>query len=141
MSFPSGHASAAFAGYGFLALFLNAKYKVLSSGGHFRQDHGSERQLGRLGVSDETTQRVHHWKLVLFVFPWSIAFVMALSKVRDGWHHPVDVIFGALVGTVFAHMAYKMVYRSVYDERTNHLPLGGGSGERVRLGDEAPKEA
>lgn len=133
MSFPSGHANAAFAGFGFLALFLNAKYKILSRGGHFRDYYGSkkERQSG-----EETTQRVHHWKLVLFILPWAIAFVLALSKVRDGWHHPVDVVFGGFVGTVFAHWAYKMVFRSVYDEKTNHLPLGGGSGERVRVGEE-----
>lgn len=32
MSFPSGHACAAFAGFGFLALWLNAKFKVFGRG-------------------------------------------------------------------------------------------------------------
>lgn len=73
--------------------------------------------------------RVHHWKLVLFVAPWCIAVLFALSKIRDAWHHPVDVMFGALVGTFFAHMAYKMAYRSVYDSRTNHIPLEGDGGD------------
>jgi diacylglycerol diphosphate phosphatase/phosphatidate phosphatase len=55
---------------------------------------------------------------------------MALSKLSDAWHHPIDIVFGSLVGMLFAHMAYKMVYRSVYDWRTNHVPLGGPSGEK-----------
>jgi diacylglycerol diphosphate phosphatase/phosphatidate phosphatase len=121
MSFPSGHASAAFAGFGFLALYLNAKYKVLSRGTHFRDAYG-ERQTSAEDAS--TGRRVHHWKLVLFMVPWCIALLLALSKIRDRWHHPVDIVFGALVGTLFAHMAFKMVYWSVYDARTNHIPLG-----------------
>lgn len=99
MSFPSGHACAAFAGFGFLALYLNAKYKCFARGG-----------------------RSHHWKLVLFVLPWCVAVILAGSKVRDGWHHPIDVVFGALVGTVFAHMAFSMVFRGVYRSEENHEP-------------------
>jgi diacylglycerol diphosphate phosphatase/phosphatidate phosphatase len=127
MSFPSGHACAAFAGFGFLALWLNAKYKVFSQGGHFRDHYGGKRKS-----TDEdarTGRRVHHWKLVLFMAPWCVAMLLALSKIRDRWHHPVDVVFGALLGTLFAHMAFKMVYRSVYDEKTNHIPLGEKKGE------------
>jgi hypothetical protein len=33
-----------------------------------------------------------------------IATILAASKIRDGWHHPIDVVFGAIVGTAFAHM-------------------------------------
>ncbi|KAH7406906.1 phosphatidic acid phosphatase type 2/haloperoxidase [Phaeosphaeria sp. MPI-PUGE-AT-0046c] len=135
MSFPSGHACAAFAGFGFLALFLNAKYKIFSRGGHFRQHYGTraEREAEHEHVGD-STQRVRHWKLVLFVAPWCIAVVLALSKMRDGWHHPVDLVFGSLLGTFFAHMAYKMVYRSVYDEETNHIPCGRAGAETVEEG-------
>lgn len=130
MSFPSGHACAAFAGFGFLALWLNAKFKIFSRGGHFRNHYGTSERKGQ----GEEGERVQHWKLVLFMAPWCIAVLLALSKVRDGWHHPVDVVFGALVGTLFAHMAYKMVYRSVYDERTNHIPLGGDGGDKEKSG-------
>ena len=125
MSFPSGHACAAFAGFGFLALYLNAKYKVLSHGGRFRDRYGQSPS-----PRTESPGRVHHWKLVLFVTPWLIAILFALSKIRDGWHHPVDVVFGALVGTLFAHLAYRMCYRSVYDWRDNHVPLEGDGGEK-----------
>jgi diacylglycerol diphosphate phosphatase/phosphatidate phosphatase len=127
MSFPSGHACAAFAGFGFLALWLNAKYKVFSRGGHFRDYYGEKRKS--TAEDARTGRRVHHWKLVLFMTPWCVATLLALSKIRDRWHHPVDVVFGALLGTLFAHMAFKMVYRSVYNERTNHIALGEREGE------------
>jgi diacylglycerol diphosphate phosphatase/phosphatidate phosphatase len=126
MSFPSGHASAAFAGFGFLALYLNAKYKILSRGRHFRDNYGSFSPMSQT----EQGRRSSHWKLVLFMAPWCIATVLALSKIRDGWHHPVDVVFGMLVGTLFAHLGYRMVYRGVYDERENHVPLGGDGGDK-----------
>lgn len=65
---------------------------------------------------------MHHWKLIVWVLPWLIAFLIAASKVRDCWHHPVDVLFGSLVGVVFAHMAYWCVFKGVYDSRVNHIP-------------------
>lgn len=123
MSFPSGHSSAAFAGFGFLALYLNAKYKILSRRGDYRDHYGAGEHAPRIF-------RVHHWKLLVWVTPWLIALLLALSKVRDGWHHPIDVLFGALVGTLFAHMAYRMCYRGVYDGETNHIPREGDGGEK-----------
>jgi diacylglycerol diphosphate phosphatase/phosphatidate phosphatase len=133
MSFPSGHACAAFAGFGFLALWLNAKYKVLSRGGHFREHYGRLGQRGPVDEQQEIGRRVHHWKLVLFVAPWCLAILFALSKLRDSWHHPIDIIFGSLVGIFFAHMGFKMVYWSVYDWRTNHIPLEGSECEMVKV--------
>lgn len=152
MTFPSGHASAAFAGFGFLALWVNGRAKVLSRGGRARDydahhesnskthHESSERsdhreQVGQDKHHKASHRRVHHYKLVLFAAPWCIAAILALSKLRDAWHHPIDILFGALIGTAFAHMAYKMCYWSVYDERTNHIPLGGVSGERVGEGE------
>lgn len=127
MSFPSGHSSAAFAGFGFLALYLNGKMKVIGqrrpstlpcyapSGSGKELDHGYLRD----GWGE---RRIRHWKLVVWVLPWLVAALIAASKVRDCWHHPVDVLFGSLVGTVFAHMAYWCVFKGVYDGRANHAP-------------------
>jgi diacylglycerol diphosphate phosphatase/phosphatidate phosphatase len=112
MSFPSGHATAAFAGFVFLALFLNGRFKIFGFG----------RQIGFAQPHEGEPGIVAHWKLVCFVLPWALAIILAASKVRDGWHHPIDVVFGAIVGTAFAHMAYAMAYRSVYDAKTNHIP-------------------
>jgi diacylglycerol diphosphate phosphatase/phosphatidate phosphatase len=134
MSFPSGHACAAFAGFGFLALWMNAKFKVFGEGRRSGFPHAQntpntagetndESGNNEVGEKDERGGgRIQHWKFVLFATPWCLAFLLAGSKVRDEWHHPVDVIFGALVGTAFAHLAYRMVYRSIYNSRKNHIP-------------------
>jgi diacylglycerol diphosphate phosphatase/phosphatidate phosphatase len=125
MSFPSGHSSAAFAGFGFLALYLNGKLKVI---GQRRPStlpcympSGSGEDKGYLGDGGRE-RRIQHWKLVVWVLPWLVAFLLAASKVRDCWHHPVDVLFGSLVGIVFAYMAYWCVFKGVYDGRVNHVP-------------------
>ena len=65
--------------------------------------------------------RIPHWKLVMFIVPLLLAVVIAASKVRDGWHHPFDVIFGAMVGSLFALMAYRMMYKGIWQQKTNHL--------------------
>lgn len=125
MSFPSGHSSAAFAGFGFLALYLNAKYKVMGNGHRFRDYYGKSAETPQPRVD-----RVRDWKGLLVVIPLLTAALFALSKVRDQWHHPRDIAFGALMGLLFAHLAYAKCYRSVYDARTNHIPLEGDGGER-----------
>lgn len=130
MSFPSGHSSAAFAGFGFLALYLNARLKVLGHHHRYQQDSHSapededkQHSPQHAALHNEADSRVAaHWKLLVVMLPVLVAVLIAASKVRDGWHHPVDVIFGAVVGMLFAHIAYKCVFRAVYDERVNHLP-------------------
>lgn len=118
MSFPSGHSSAAFAGFGFLALYLNAKLKILSSLDKRDGEVADERKEEE---NEHGIKMAKHWKMILWVLPWLVALLIAGSKVRDGWHHPHDVLFGALVGTAFAHLAFLSVFRGVYDSRVNHL--------------------
>lgn len=88
MSFPSGHACAAFAGFGFLSLYLSSTLGIF--------EHGVGEVSERRGTS--------HWRQMMFVAPLLAALLIAASKVRDGWHHPVDVIAGALIGSTFAIM-------------------------------------
>lgn len=126
MSFPSGHSSAAFAGFGFLALYLNSKMKVIGRRPDAIQGtasgDGKEEIREDLHADAARCTRIQHWKLVVWVLPWLVALLFAASKVRDGWHHPVDVLFGSLVGILSAHMAYWCVFRSVYDGQVNHIP-------------------
>lgn len=119
MSFPSGHSVAAFAGFGFLALYMNAKFGIFASRPSPKNlDVEDDTEMGDDGTSlTAGPSRTSHWRLGLFVTPLLLAFVIAGSKVRDGWHHPADVIRGALIGIAFALMAYKMVYGSLRSKR------------------------
>lgn len=98
-SMPSGHTTAAFAGFVFLYLYLNAKLKVWSN---------------------------YHpamWKLIVTYMPILGACLIAGSLTIDAYHNWYDLLAGAIIGTIFAFSAYRMVYASVWDFRFNHIPL------------------
>ncbi|KAH0544647.1 hypothetical protein FGG08_001152, partial [Glutinoglossum americanum] len=38
-------------------------------------------------------------------------------------HHPTDILFGALIGSICALVAYRSSYASLLDYRYNHIPL------------------
>jgi len=98
-SFPSGHTTAAFAGFVFLYLYLNAKLKVWSN---------------------------YHpamWKLIVIYVPILGAVLIGGALTIDEYHNWYDVVAGAIIGTVMAFSAYRMVYASIWDWRTNHIPL------------------
>jgi diacylglycerol diphosphate phosphatase/phosphatidate phosphatase len=98
-SFPSGHSTAAFAGFIFLFLYLNAKLKV------FANYHPS------------------YWKLIAVYTPVLGATLIAGALTIDEFHNWYDVVAGAIIGTVMAVSAYRMVYASVWDFRFNHVPV------------------
>jgi membrane-associated phospholipid phosphatase len=112
-SFPSGHTTAAFAGFVFLYLYLNAKLKVFSN---------------------------YHpamWKLIVIYAPILGATLIGGALTIDEYHNWYDILAGAIVGTVMAFSAYRMTYAAIWDWRYNHIPLnrgaafGFGSGEVV----------
>lgn len=98
-SMPSGHSTAAFAGFIFLYLYLNAKLKV------FANYHPAM------------------WKLLVVYAPVLGACLIAGSLTIDEFHNWYDCLAGAVIGTVMAFSAYRMVYASVWDFRFNHIPL------------------
>ncbi|KAG6042160.1 hypothetical protein E4U39_006185 [Claviceps sp. Clav50 group G5] len=102
-SFPSGHTTAAFAGFVFLYLYLNAKLKV------FANYHPAM------------------WKLVLLYAPILGATLIGGVLTIDEYHNWYDVVAGAIIGTVMAFSAYRMTYAAVFDWRYNHIPLHRGS--------------
>ncbi|KAG5925441.1 hypothetical protein E4U53_003310 [Claviceps sorghi] len=114
-SFPSGHTTAAFAGFVYLYLYLNAKLKV------FANYHPAM------------------WKLVLLYAPILGATLIGGALTIDEYHNWYDVVAGAVIGTVMAFSAYRMTYAAVFDWRFNHIPLhrgaaftyGGGGGHGV----------
>ncbi|PHH61013.1 hypothetical protein CDD81_979 [Ophiocordyceps australis] len=98
-SFPSGHSTAAFAGFGFLFLWLNAKLKVWA-------DH-----------------RPAFWKLALTMVPLLTATVFACILTVDAAHNWYDVLAGSVIGGLAALAGYRWSYAAVWDWRWNHVPL------------------
>ncbi|KAH8908534.1 PAP2-domain-containing protein [Coniochaeta sp. PMI_546] len=102
-SMPSGHTTAAFAGFVFLYLYLNAKLKVFSN---------------------------YHpamWKLIAIAIPLLIACLVGGALSVDAFHNWYDVLAGAVIGTVMAFSAYRMTYAAIWDWRYNHIPLNRGT--------------
>ncbi|KAI1472052.1 acid phosphatase/Vanadium-dependent haloperoxidase [Daldinia caldariorum] len=102
-SFPSGHSTASTASGVYLFLYLNAKLKV------FANYHPSM------------------WKLILVYCPILGAALICGSLSVDGTHNWYDILAGMTIGIIFAISSYRTVYASVWDWRTNHIPLNRGA--------------
>ncbi|KAF2741289.1 lipid phosphate phosphatase-like protein 1 [Polyplosphaeria fusca] len=87
-SFPSGHASTAFAGLFYLSLYLAAKMHVLDSKGEV-------------------------WKTFIVMVPTLGAALVAGSRIMDARHHPFDVISGGMLGILVAWAAYRQYFPPV----------------------------
>ncbi|KAF4985308.1 hypothetical protein FDECE_16656 [Fusarium decemcellulare] len=102
-SMPSGHTTAAFAGFVYLYLYLNAKLKVFSN------YHPSM------------------WKLIVIYAPILGACLIGGALTIDEFHNWYDVFAGAAIGTAMAFSAYRMTYAAIWDWRFNHIPLNRGA--------------
>ncbi|KAH8912408.1 acid phosphatase/Vanadium-dependent haloperoxidase [Coniochaeta sp. PMI_546] len=98
-SFPSGHSTAAFAGFVFLFLWMNAKLKVW---GNYRSSF---------------------WWLALLFAPLLGAVLQACALSVNQAHNWYDILAGAVIGTVMAFASYRVMYASIFDWRYNHMPL------------------
>lgn len=63
------------------------------------------------------------WKLVATYAPILGATLIAGTLTIDEYHNWYDCLAGAIIGTIMAFSAYRMVYASVWDFRFNHIPL------------------
>ncbi|KAI0418346.1 phosphatidic acid phosphatase type 2/haloperoxidase [Xylaria grammica] len=98
-SFPSGHSTAAFAGFVYLYLYLNAKLKVFSN------------------------YHAAMWKMIVIYIPILGAVLIAGALTIDEYHNWYDVCAGAVIGIVMAFSSYRMCYAAIWDWRWNHIPL------------------
>lgn len=97
-SSPSGHLSLSFAGLGFLALWLGGQFGVVHSLRHCRTPI---------------------WRLFVCIgAPLGAATYIALSRVMDYRHHPIDVALGSVIGAVVAYMVYHRYFPSVFDVKS-----------------------
>jgi hypothetical protein len=63
------------------------------------------------------------WKLIALYAPLLAATLISGALTIDEFHNWYDVVAGAIIGSVMAISAYRMVYASVWDFRFNHIPL------------------
>lgn len=89
-SFPSGHTSWAFAGLGYISLYLAAKINIFD-----RQGHAA--------------------KLCVVFLPLLAAALVGVSRVDDYWHHWQDVFAGGLIGLTIAILCYRQFFPAPYD--------------------------
>ena len=116
-SFPSGHAQIAFAGMGYLAIYL----------------------FTHLRITSLTRRRGSHWRMLFVVAPLLLATYLTSTLVLGYHHFGHDVIFGALIGLFMAFMGYRMVFMGIIDARWNTVPylrLRAGVEERDLDGDD-----
>ena len=98
-SFPSGHTSEAFFVGTFLALYLNAKLKAFSD------------------------YHTSFWKWLAVMLPLFGSCLIAGTLVVDRNHHVHDILLSIPGGVLIAMLAYRSHYASLFNYRTNHLPL------------------
>ena len=98
-SWPSGHTGTAFAAAVFLALYLNAKLKAFSD------------------------YETHLWKMFAITAPLIGAILVAGGLTIDHNHHASDILTSIPLGIFSGLLAYRAKYLSLFDYRTNHIPL------------------
>ena len=90
-SFPSGHASLAFVGMMMLTLAL------LGKAWSFRKEH-----------VDYKHYCIRRLLSLCALLPMAFATFVAASRIVDKWHHPSDVVAGALIGATSAYYSYNL---------------------------------
>lgn len=65
---------------------------------------------GKLHLYD---QRGEVWKVFICIVPTLGAGLVAVSRIEDARHHPFDVIFGSLLGTLCAWGSYRQYFPSL----------------------------
>ncbi|GMH54166.1 hypothetical protein TrRE_jg3609 [Triparma retinervis] len=103
-SFPSGHSSLSMTGCLLISLYLG--FKLTKT----KKDNGNkllrEKCCGE-GCTDFSFPECVYY---IFLLPIFLALFVACSRVHDNWHHPSDVIAGALIGALSACWAFYQFY-------------------------------
>jgi membrane-associated phospholipid phosphatase len=130
-SFPSGHASFSWAGMTYLTLFLCAKFAItipfLTSAADNLLDTAAfdkAPSTRRNGMGAEIAPARNRaaapplYLLVLAFVPLGAAFYISGSRWSDYRHHGFDIIFGSILGFLFAWLGFRLY----------HLPIRRGAG-------------
>jgi len=104
-SFPSGHSSLSFCTYTVLSLYLLGKIGLFS--------YNARYQYSMSVTSPLLRKRAY---ALLSISVMVVPAIISMTRIRDQWHFPSDVIAGALVGVASASFCYSLHYGPVFGE-------------------------
>ncbi|KAL2832064.1 PAP2 superfamily-domain-containing protein [Aspergillus cavernicola] len=107
VSFPSGHSSFSFAGLTYFSLWLCSKFSIKLP--HLAHSPLTQdlRARNRLAIRDSGAAPPIYLVIAAFV-PFAVAFFISASRWFDYRHHGFDIIFGSLMGVVFAWVGFRL---------------------------------
>ncbi|KAL3662592.1 hypothetical protein V7S43_012444 [Phytophthora oleae] len=108
-SFPSGHASFAFATMLVLTLYLLGRSSLNCENRSETMMRGGRKTL----------------KLFLCFIPTFLAAWVAVTRTIDNWHHYADILAGSIIGAVSACLSYSYNYASIFHSQHAGVPLQG----------------
>ncbi|KAK7742395.1 hypothetical protein SLS53_004540 [Cytospora paraplurivora] len=149
-SFPSGHSSFAFAGLGYLSLFLAGQVRLFVVGGGGRRGDVTENSSnninnstnnqganGRVGIFGEDVvdedavqgvfMRGDLARALLCLAPLLVAAMISISRCQDYRHDVYDVCTGALLGWVVAYWSYRRYWPKLSSWRSYEPYPGPGN--------------
>lgn len=134
-SWPSGHSSFSWAGFGYLTLFFCAKFGVHipvllpSTPSHYVSTFDEEPSPP--SSATKATDVDHHYRdvrnraaappvylVLIAIIPVGAASYIAVSRWFDYRHHGIDILTGSLIGAVCAYIGFRLY----------HLPIQRGAG-------------
>ena len=125
-SFPSGHSSFSFAGLTYLALYLCSKLRfsipyllpyshsseAIAAGTAFSSDTNSSNDKEAVAYRHQAAAPPLT-TLILPLIPVGLAVYISSTRYSDFRHHGFDIIFGALMGFVFAWTAFRLYHMPI----------------------------
>ncbi|TDH73449.1 hypothetical protein CCR75_006164 [Bremia lactucae] len=106
-SFPSGHASFAWASMLVLTLYLLGRSRLNSEVHSISTLQGGKKSL----------------LLIVCCLPIVLASWIAITRCIDNWHHYSDILAGSVIGAVSATFAFSYNYGSIFSHDSAGLPL------------------
>lgn len=104
-SFPSGHSSFAFAGLGYLSLFLSGQLKIFVLRNSNTRTTVAEERLG--GSERPIHVRGDLGRALVCLLPILGAAVIAITRCQDYRHDVYDVCVGSFLGWSIAYWSYR----------------------------------
>ena len=121
-SFPSGHSSFAFAGLGYLSLFLAGQMRIFAHGGG-----GGAQKHASVGDHAEKLVRGDLMRALVCLAPLLGATMIAISRCQDYRHDVYDVCVGSLLGYVVTYWSYRRYWPRLSSSRCDE-PYAGPPG-------------